>query len=310
MLARNLAYGERIISSGPVFNYLTIDQSNVVLNFSHNGLVSKGGPLQGFELGRSDGSYIFADAQIGGNRVVLSSPLAPNPVAVRYAWANFPRCNLFDEEGLPAAPFRAYVADHAQAADSFTIPLNNPGFEQEVDSVAANSPNWILKKGAQRTNTRASEGKWSLCLPVGGEAAQDRDHPRRRHAVRLEQRSARTREFPPRLCRRLLHRHRRRPQHHRAREGIHAPCAPLDRRSLSILGRRPGNHHLGQAFLTRQIAVTMTPTFDLGGYGTHSRNRISCPTIHRRASSRHLHRHAPHRHPGGQSRPVLERPDG
>jgi sialate O-acetylesterase len=29
-----------------------------------------------------------------------------NPVAVRYAWADNPVCNLFSNDGLPATPFR------------------------------------------------------------------------------------------------------------------------------------------------------------------------------------------------------------
>ena len=38
--------------------------------------------------------------------MIVSSPQVPTPVAVRYGWANSPRCNLYNREGLPAAPFR------------------------------------------------------------------------------------------------------------------------------------------------------------------------------------------------------------
>jgi sialate O-acetylesterase len=38
--------------------------------------------------------------------VVLSSPHVPKPVAARYAWANYPECNLYNKAGLPAPPFR------------------------------------------------------------------------------------------------------------------------------------------------------------------------------------------------------------
>ena len=31
----------------------------------------------------------------------------PEPVAVRYGWADMPDVNLFDGTGLPAAPFRS-----------------------------------------------------------------------------------------------------------------------------------------------------------------------------------------------------------
>jgi sialate O-acetylesterase len=38
--------------------------------------------------------------------VVVSSPDVKDPVAVRYAWASNPACNLLNKEGLPASPFR------------------------------------------------------------------------------------------------------------------------------------------------------------------------------------------------------------
>jgi len=37
--------------------------------------------------------------------VVAASPEVPEPVYVRYGWANSPQCNLFNGEGLPASPF-------------------------------------------------------------------------------------------------------------------------------------------------------------------------------------------------------------
>ena len=38
--------------------------------------------------------------------MVVSSDKVPNPVAVRYGWANFPIGNLWNKDGLPASPFR------------------------------------------------------------------------------------------------------------------------------------------------------------------------------------------------------------
>ena len=48
-----------------------------------------------------------AQAQIKGDSVIVSSPEVLKPVAVRYGWANSPRCNLYNKEGLPASPFRS-----------------------------------------------------------------------------------------------------------------------------------------------------------------------------------------------------------
>ncbi len=47
-----------------------------------------------------------APARIAGDQVIASSPEVPRPVAARYAWANNPACNLYNDAGLPASPFR------------------------------------------------------------------------------------------------------------------------------------------------------------------------------------------------------------
>ena len=38
--------------------------------------------------------------------VIVFSPEVKDPVAVRYAWADNPVCNLYNSAGLPAWPFR------------------------------------------------------------------------------------------------------------------------------------------------------------------------------------------------------------
>ncbi len=69
--------------------------------------------LQGFEIRGADGNWTWARANIHspGNGlpdyVEVWSPEVPDPVAVRYGWANFPLCNLYNREGQPASPFRS-----------------------------------------------------------------------------------------------------------------------------------------------------------------------------------------------------------
>jgi sialate O-acetylesterase len=62
--------------------------------------------LEGFAICGSDKKWVWADAKIDGNSVFVWSERVPHPVAVRYAWAENPTCNLYNSEGLPAAPFR------------------------------------------------------------------------------------------------------------------------------------------------------------------------------------------------------------
>ena len=65
-----------------------------------------GSALTGFAICGTDRQWTWAEAQIDGDSVVVWSDQVPNPVAVRYAWADNPDGNLTNASGLPAAPFR------------------------------------------------------------------------------------------------------------------------------------------------------------------------------------------------------------
>ncbi|MHC4627626.1 MAG: hypothetical protein ACYTDV_11645, partial [Planctomycetota bacterium] len=70
------------------------------------GLVAKGDKLLGFAIAGADRNFVWADAKIVGDTVVVSSSQVESPAAVRYAWAPNPKCNLYNAGGLPASPFR------------------------------------------------------------------------------------------------------------------------------------------------------------------------------------------------------------
>lgn len=109
LTARHLAYGEDLVYSGPLYRDHRVENDRVMITFDHvgSGLVERGSQLGGFAIAGSDGRFVWADARIDGNTVVVSSASVKNPVAVRYAWADNPdRANLYNKEGLPAAPFR------------------------------------------------------------------------------------------------------------------------------------------------------------------------------------------------------------
>jgi sialate O-acetylesterase len=101
-------YGRKVEYSGPVYRSMKISGDEVRLKFDHakGGLVAKGGSLTGFAVAGADGKFVWADAKIDGENVVLSAPEVPQPVAVRYAWDANPICNLYNQAGLPAVPFR------------------------------------------------------------------------------------------------------------------------------------------------------------------------------------------------------------
>ena len=106
--ARRLAYGENILSQGPMLNNMKLKDSSAVLTFDHvgTGLEARGGALTGFAIAGADRRFVWAQAEIQGEKVVVSHPQVAAPVAVRYGWSDFPVVNLFNKEGLPASPFR------------------------------------------------------------------------------------------------------------------------------------------------------------------------------------------------------------
>lgn len=116
LIARNTVYGEKdLVYSGPVIESARRDGQKVVLTFDHSGsgLVAKGGePLAHFAVAGEDQQFKWADASIQKDDVVLICEDVDVPEYVRYAWADNPDfANLYNEEGLPAAPFMKEVAD-------------------------------------------------------------------------------------------------------------------------------------------------------------------------------------------------------
>ena len=62
--------------------------------------------VTGFEIAGADRTFHPADVTIDGDSAVVSSPKVAKPIAVRYAWADCPACNLYNSAKLPAVPFR------------------------------------------------------------------------------------------------------------------------------------------------------------------------------------------------------------
>ena len=125
-------YGKKIPYSGPTYDSAKFENGSAIVSFKHadGGLVAKPLPetytvqtvakktapltrnspesqLEGFAVCGADKVWQWANAKIEGDKVIVSSPKVPEPVAVRYAWADNPTCNLYNGAGLPACPFRS-----------------------------------------------------------------------------------------------------------------------------------------------------------------------------------------------------------
>ncbi|HEX2949385.1 MAG TPA: sialate O-acetylesterase [Armatimonadota bacterium] len=113
LAALAIAYGQKLEYSGPIYRSMEVKGNTIRVSFDHlgGGLVAKDNEkLIGFAIAGADKKFVWADAVIDGDTVVVSSPQISNPVAVRYAWGNSPLCNLYNKAGLPASPFRTDIA--------------------------------------------------------------------------------------------------------------------------------------------------------------------------------------------------------
>jgi sialate O-acetylesterase len=110
LAAEKIAYGENIIYSGPIYQSQTIEGNKIIISFSNtgSGLTTNDGEAPAeFVIAGDDKKFVWADAVIDGNKIIVSSDDVPSPKYVRYAWADDPvNPNLINKEGLPAPPFR------------------------------------------------------------------------------------------------------------------------------------------------------------------------------------------------------------
>ncbi|MGC4005068.1 MAG: hypothetical protein QM811_18925 [Pirellulales bacterium] len=124
-------YGIKMEYSGPIYKSMKVEGNQIRIHFTHigGGLLAKPmaaeykvkstndtssplvrnspqSQLEGFAICGEDHRWVWADAKIDSDTVVVSSPSITNPIAVRYAWADNPTCNLYNKDGLPASSFR------------------------------------------------------------------------------------------------------------------------------------------------------------------------------------------------------------
>ena len=109
LAAEKIAYGENIVYSGPIYQSSAIDGNKIIISFTNvgSGLTTNDGEEpQEFAIAGTDKKFVWANAKIEGDKVVVSSDEIKDPKYVRYAWADDPvDPNLYNKEGLPASPF-------------------------------------------------------------------------------------------------------------------------------------------------------------------------------------------------------------
>ncbi len=110
LAAKKVAYGEKIVFSGPIYQSIKISGNQIVVAFNHlgTGLTYAGKNLNGFTLSADGKNFLPAKAKIVGKQVQVWHTNITKPIALRYAWADSPdHANLYNKEGLPASSFKS-----------------------------------------------------------------------------------------------------------------------------------------------------------------------------------------------------------
>jgi sialate O-acetylesterase len=107
-LARD--YDIAIPYQSPTYKTIEKQGNKIVLTFDNVGGGLKPFDVavpRGFAIAASDRKFVWAEAKLAGrDKVEVWASEVSDPVAVRYAWADNPVCNLYSREGLPVTPFR------------------------------------------------------------------------------------------------------------------------------------------------------------------------------------------------------------
>ena len=109
LAAQKIAYGKTDAEfSGPIYREMQTDGDKIRVKFDHaKGLKTKDGSApKGFSIAGEDKKFVWADAKIDGEGVIVSCDAVKKPVAVRYGWADDPTVSLYNAADLPASPFR------------------------------------------------------------------------------------------------------------------------------------------------------------------------------------------------------------
>jgi sialate O-acetylesterase len=103
-------YGVKVDYESPLYKSMEVKDGKVIVTLDHVGTGLRTFDVaepRGFTVAGADKQFVSASARIvGTDKVEVSSDKVSEPVAVRYAWADNPVCNVGTKEGLPVTPFR------------------------------------------------------------------------------------------------------------------------------------------------------------------------------------------------------------
>lgn len=193
-LALGEHYGRDTWPGVTLFEKAEVEEGGMRIHFQSGTMglkTSDGKAPQEFQVAGDDKVFKTAEATIDGDTIVVRSAEVPLPVAVRYAWSPAPKVNLFNEGGIPVAPFRS---DDWQVAGQEMVPQNLPVKESLSMTITGNGllngddEPWVPSKDllAETTSSKgakdisASNGKGMLSVGKSGVRIQVKGFPQKK----------------------------------------------------------------------------------------------------------------------------------
>jgi sialate O-acetylesterase len=103
-------YGVKVAYQSPTYSSMETQGNKIIVTLKEVGPGLKPldvAEIKGFAIAGEDKKWHWAQAKLNGqDKIEVTCPDVPAPVAVRYAWADNPICNLYSTNGLPVTPFR------------------------------------------------------------------------------------------------------------------------------------------------------------------------------------------------------------
>ncbi|WP_051946113.1 FAD-dependent oxidoreductase [Verrucomicrobium sp. BvORR106] len=169
-------YEQKLVAQGPALEKAEPRDGNLVLTFKNtaDGLATSPdgkaeGALTGFLVAGEDRNFKPATARLENGHVIISNPEIPQPVAVRYAWKDWPQANLYNSAGLPAGPFRSDDWPKPPPAEVRLAALFS---EHAVVQAGAAVPIWgwaepstpitVTLAGQTKATRTTADGKWRV----------------------------------------------------------------------------------------------------------------------------------------------------
>lgn len=173
-------YNKSVEYSGPVYRSMEKSGSTLILSFDHigsglmvgikqglNPVTEDPAGLKGFAIAGSDGVYYWADAQIVGDTVVVSSVNVIDPVSVKYNWNDAPIGNLYNKEGLLASPFRTDSTSYLSVIGGTGSGFRVPGEEVLITAASKAGKKFDKWIGDIQALTDSLSSRTTLTMPSG-----------------------------------------------------------------------------------------------------------------------------------------------